>query len=383
MNDSEVGPDAVEVTRDLIRINSVNPELVPGAAGEAHIAMWCAQWLATHGFELQKLGTLERPTIVGTASGTGGGASLMLNGHLDTVGVAGYEGDPFSAEVRDGCVYGRGAFDMKAGAAAIMVAAARAASAKLAGDVIVTLVSDEEFNSVGTQEALAAVTADAAIITEPSELNLVLAHRGFAWFEIELRGVAAHGSMPHQGVDAIAHAGLVLRALDDLRARFESAAPHPLLGRSAVRVSMIAGGSDAATVADSCTLTVERRMLPGETPRSVETELRTLLEALAESTAGFDFELRTLVARGAFEADADWPIVRAVADAAERVLGAPAPVRGEPFWTDAGLILEAGIPCLLIGVDGGGAHADTEWATVASIRQLTDILEGTIRTFCA
>jgi acetylornithine deacetylase len=175
----------------------------------------------------------------------------------------------------------------------------------------------------------------------------------------------------------------VLRALDELRARFESALPHPLLGYSAVRVPMITGGSDAATVADSCMLTIERRTLPGETPDTVEAELRALLGDLAATTAGFQFELRRLVARGAFEAAENWPIVRVVADSAERVLGEPAASRGEPFWTDAGLILEAGIPCLLVGVDGGGAHADTEWATVASIEQVTDILEGTIRTFCA
>ncbi|MEO7349967.1 MAG: M20/M25/M40 family metallo-hydrolase [Terrimesophilobacter sp.] len=375
--------DAVLLTRELIRIDSINPELVPGAAGEAAIAEWCAEWLITHGFEVQELGTTERPTVIGIARGTGGGRSLMLNGHLDTVGVASYDGDPFAGAVRDGKVYGRGAFDMKAGVAAIMVAAARAASADLAGDVIVTLVADEEFSSQGTQDALAEVTADAAIVTEPSEMHLVLAHRGFAWFEIELTGEAAHGSMPHQGIDAIAHAGLVMRSLDVLRSRLESVLPHPLLGYSAVRVSMITGGTDAATVPDSCTLTIERRTLPGETPDSVEEQLRELLDELAASTPDFRFELRSLVSRGAFEADAGGSIVRAVAESAERVLGRPAPVRGEPFWTDAGLILEAGIPCLLLGVDGGGAHADTEWATVESIERLTDILEGAIRTFCA
>ena len=378
-----VALDVVKLTQELVRINSISPDLVPDAAGEAEIVQWCAAWLSARGFEVQQVGPAERPSIIGIARGTGGGKSLMLNGHVDTVGVAGYDGDPFAAEVRDGNVYGRGTFDMKAGVAAIMVAGARAANAKLAGDVIVTLVSDEEFGSQGTQDALAAVTADAAIVTEPSEMHLVLAHRGFAWFEIELIGLAAHGSMPHQGVDAIAHAGLVMRALDDLRARFESALPHPLLGCSAVRVSMISGGTDAATVAESCTLTIERRMLPAETPDSVEAELRDLLDTLKAAHSEFQFELRRLVARGAFEADLDGPIVRAVADSAERVLGRPAASRGEPFWTDAGLILEAGIPCLLIGVDGGGAHAATEWATVESIEQLTDILEGAIRAFCA
>ncbi|GAA3728239.1 ArgE/DapE family deacylase [Leifsonia bigeumensis] len=389
MSEHPADLDPIELARDLIRIDSVNSDLVAGAAGETAIAGWCADWLGARGFEVHWLGTAQHPTVVGIARGTGGGRSLMLNGHLDTVGVASYDGDPFAAEVRDGRLFGRGAFDMKTGVAAILVAAARAsgagsgAGAALAGDVIVTLVADEEFGSRGTEDALAAFAADAAIVTEPSELNLVLAHRGFAWFEVELSGLAAHGSMPHQGVDAIAHAGLVLRAIDELRARLESRPPHPLLGHGAVRVSMISGGTDAATVADSCTLTLERRTLPGETPDAVEAELRAILDGLAAGTPDFRYELRRLVARGAFEADPDWPIVRAVIASAKQVFGAPPATRGEPFWTDAGLILEAGIPCLLVGVDGGGAHADTEWATTASVEQLTDLLEGTIRTFCA
>lgn len=375
--------DPVAIAQQLIRIDSVNSELVPGAAGEAAVAGWCAEWLGARGFELHRLGTAEHPTVVGVARGRGGGRSLMLNGHLDTVGVASYEGDAFAPEVRDGKLFGRGAFDMKAGVAAIMVAAANTAAEGIAGDIIVTLVADEEFGSRGTEDALAAFTADAAIVTEPSELNLVLAHRGFAWFEVELTGLAAHGSMPHEGIDAIVHAGLVLRAIDDLRARLESRPLHPLLEHGAVRVSMISGGTDAATVADSCTMTIERRTMPGETPEAVEAELRAMLDGLGAGTPNFRFELRRIVARGAFEADPDWPIVRAVAESAQRVFGAPPATRGEPFWTDAGLILEAGIPCLLVGVDGGGAHADTEWATTASVTQLTDLLEGAIRTFCA
>ena len=375
--------DPIAVTQQLIAIDSVNPDLVPGAAGEHEIAGWCADWLARQGFEVHRLEDRPgRPSVVGIARGTGGGRSLMLNGHLDTVGVAGYEGDPFGGELQDGLIFGRGAFDMKGGLAAILVAAARASATGLAGDVIVTLVADEEFGSLGTEEVLRHYRADAAIVAEPSELCLTVAHRGFAWFELELTGRAAHGSMPEQGVDAIAHAGLVLRALDGLRERLESVQAHPLLGHGTVRVSMITGGEDAATVAPSCTLTVERRTLPGEAPDAVEAELVSLLERLAATTPEFAFRLTRLVARGAFEADPDWPIVRALSAHAERVLGVTPARRGEPFWTDAGLLHEAGIPCLLLGVRGGGAHADKEWAEVASVHRLTEILTGTITDFC-
>ncbi|HSP51898.1 MAG TPA: M20/M25/M40 family metallo-hydrolase [Cryobacterium sp.] len=386
--------ETVGVLQALVGIDSVNPDLVPGAAGERMIAAWCADWLSLRGFEVHRLEEHPgRPTIVGIRRGTGGGRSLMLNGHLDTVGVGGYAGDPFSGELRDGRVSGRGAFDMKGGVAAILVAADRATRATgagaaagasvLAGDVIVTLVADEEFGSLGTMEVLRGFRADAAIVAEPSELCLTLAHRGFAWFEVELTGLAAHGSQPERGIDAIAHAGLVLSALDELRAETLAAPAHPLLGHGTVRVSTIAGGTDAATVAAACTLTIERRMLPGQSPDQVEAELRALLERLAGSVAGFRFRLTRLVARAAFEADPDWPIVRLVTERATEVLGRRPDVRGEPFWTDAGLLHEAGIPCLVVGVDGGGAHADTEWADAASVDALTQILTRTIADFCA
>jgi succinyl-diaminopimelate desuccinylase len=370
--------------QQLVRINSVNPDLVPGAAGETAIADWCTGWLADRGFEVHRLEQRSgRPSIVGIARGTGGGRSLLLNGHLDTVGVRTYDGDAFGGVLRDGKILGRGAFDMKGGVAAILVAAARASAAGVAGDVIVTLVADEEFGSSGTEEVLRRYRADAAIVAEPSSLEMIVAHRGFAWFEVRLTGRAAHGSQPERGVDAIAHAGEVMRALDELRGRLEAEPPHSSLGFGTVRVSMISGGTDAATVAPACTLTIERRTLPGQTPDAVEDELRALLDELAGRVADFDYRLTRLVARGAFEADADWPIVRAVASSVERVLGRPAVTRGEPFWTDAGLLLDAGIPCLLIGVDGGGAHADEEWVTAASVQELTGILEATILDFCA
>ena len=380
--------DPIDLLRTLIGIDSVNPDLVPGAAGEARIATWCAGWLVERGFEVHRLEERPgRPSIVGVfrgvGSSTGAGRSLLLNGHLDTVGVVTYVDDPFTAEVRDGKIFGRGSFDMLGGVAAILVAAARAGAAGLAGDVIVTLVADEEFGSLGTEEVLRQFRADAAIIAEPSGLELTLAHRGFAWFELELEGRAAHGSQPEQGVDAIRHAHLVMIALDGLRERLESAPAHPTLGHGTVRVSMISGGDDAATVPAACTLTLERRTLPGQSPKYVESELRALLDELAATVTGFRYRLSNLVARAAFEADADWPIVEALHSSATRVLGRTPAHRGEPFWTDAGLILESGIPCLVFGVDGGGAHADEEWADVASVRALAAILEGTLRDFCA
>lgn len=396
MSGSVPGPDAsaaglvdpVDLAAELIRIDSTNPDLVAGAAGEVAVAAHVAAWLRTRGFEVRVLEQVPgRPTVLATARGTGGGRAILLDGHLDTVPP----GDParggLEPRIEDGRLLGRGAFDMKAGLAAMMVAADRARRVGTRGDVVLALVADEEFGSIGTEEALRALAADGtridgAVIAEPSQSEAIVAHRGFGWYEIHLRGRAAHGSMPEQGVDAIAHAGLVLRELDGLAERLAAGPRHPLLGTGAVRVSRIHGGSDAATVADSCGITLERRFLPGESTADVEAELRAALDAVVARTPGMDATLVALIARAAFEADVDGPLARAVLDSGARVTGSPVPHRGEPFWTDAGLVHEAGIPCLLLGVTGGGAHADEEWAEVDSIRRLADVLEGAILDFC-
>jgi acetylornithine deacetylase/succinyl-diaminopimelate desuccinylase-like protein len=363
--------DPVDLAAELIRIDSTNPDLVPGAAGESAVLE------ASPG----------RPTVLATARGTGGGRTILLDGHLDTVPPGDPERGGLLPRIEDGRLLGRGAFDMKAGLAAMMVAADRARRTGTRGDVVLALVADEEFGSIGTEEALRALAADGtrvdgAVISEPSQSEAIVAHRGFGWYEIRLRGRAAHGSMPEQGVDAVAHAGLVLRELDALAERLAAGPRHPLLGSGAVRVSRIHGGSDAATVADSCVLTVERRFLPGESPAAVEAGLRAALDAVAARTPDMDAELEVLVARAAFEADVAGPLARAVLDSGARITGAPVPHRGEPFWTDAGLVQEAGIPCILLGVTGGGAHADEEWAEVDSIRRLADVLEGAVLDFC-
>jgi acetylornithine deacetylase len=374
-----------DLTARLVTIDSVNPGLVPGGAGESAVAAFCAEWLTAHGFEAHLLDERGgRPSVVAVARGTGGGRSLMLNGHLDTVGLAGYDGDPLEPRVQDGRMSGRGAFDMKGGLAAMMVAAARAvAGGPLRGDVVVACVADEEHSSTGTEEVLRFRTADAAIVTEPSHLELMLAHKGFAWFEVEIEGRAAHGSRPELGVDAIAKAGHFLVALEELGARLARGPAHPLLGTGTVHASLISGGQEASTYPASCRITLERRTVPGEDAASVEAELRQVLDGLAATVPDFRYRLERGLSREPFAADPEWEIVRTVTRHAEAVLGHPPVVRGEPFWTDAALLAGAGVPCLLIGADGEGAHAASEWVDLASLDRLTAILTATIQDFCA
>ena len=357
--------DLTELTAQLVEIDSVNPALVPGGNGEREIALFVADWCDRRGLDVQLVGD-ERPSVIATRPGSGEGRSLLLNAHLDTVGVAGMAA-PHVARVEDGRLYGRGAYDMKGALAAILLAAAEARD--LRGDVIVTAVADEELASIGTETVLERVRADAAVVPEPTELQLAVAHRGFVGFEVETHGVAAHGSRPDLGVDAIVKMGHVLVALEQLDERLQSGRRHPLVGTGSVHASLIEGGQELSSFPARCLLTAERRTIPGETAADVERELR---ELAGEAT------VRLIASRDPYEAPPQHPFVELVA----RVAGTSDAV-GAPFWTDAALIAAAGIPTVLYGPAGEGAHADVEWVDLASLERVHEVILRTATEWCA
>ena len=376
---SEAGSEELALLRELISIDSVNPALVPGGAGEARIADAVVAWLTPRGFECRRLeATHGRPSIVAVARGTGGGRSLMLNGHLDTVSLASYDGDGLDPVVRDGSLHGRGAYDMKSGLAAMMVAAARAHAASHRGDVVLALVADEEHASLGTEEVLAHVVTDGAVVVEPTGLDLVTSHRGFAWATVTVHGRAAHGSRPDLGVDAIAKAGRLLTAIDELADRLAAGPRHPLLGTGSVHAGTIVGGAEPSSYPDACVVTIERRTIPGEDHVTFERELRGILDELERTDAAFAADLAITTHRGPFEAGAASEAAAAVAASFADVAGREPARRGEPFWTDCALLAAAGIDTVMFGVDGGGAHAADEWVDLASLATVTATLERTI-----
>jgi acetylornithine deacetylase len=376
--------ETVRLLRRLVAIDSTNPDLVPGGAGEGQIADVVAGWLGERGFEIHRLESRPgRPSIVAIARGSGGGQSLMLNGHLDTVTLAGYDGDPLDAVVRDGRVFGRGAYDMKSGVAALMVAGARAASQPHAGDIILALVADEEYASTGTAEVLEHFTADAAIVVEPSELMVTLAHKGFVWCDVTIGGRAAHGSRPDLGIDAIAKAGRFLVALGDLAEQLAADPSHPLLGGASVHASTVRGGEERSSYPAECTIAVEWRTLPGQDAGTVEAELRSILDGIAATDPEFRYRIERGLERSPFEAERNSRVVRSTLRIVEEVTGAPAVIRGEPFWTDCALYADAGIPVVLFGAAGAGAHAATEWVSLDSVEIVTRVLTDLILDVCA
>ena len=365
---------AAELVADLVAIDSVNPGLVPGGAGEAAIAAFTADWLERAGLDV----TVDevapgRANVVARAAGTGGGRSLLLNAHMDVVGVEGMR-DPFSPRIEAGRLYGRGGFDMKGGLAAIMLAGARVAGAGLRGDVIVTGVCDEEYASIGCESLVERVWADAAIVTEPTGLEVCVAHKGFLWLEVETTGVAAHGSRPDLGVDAITAMGGVLTGIERLSAALAAGRAHPLLGPGSVHASLIEGGRELSSYPDRCRLALERRTIPGETRAQVEAEIHAV--------AG-DAAVRTTFERAPFEVDPATPIVATVRSHAAAVCGADPAVVGHSAWMDAAVLAAAGIPTVVFGPVGAGAHATEEWVDLASVAACADVLEAVAGDFCA
>lgn len=359
----------------LVRIESVNPSLDPSGAGEATIAAFVADWLRRAGLEvaLQEAAP-GRPNVIGIRRGTGGGRSLMLNAHMDTVSLGGMT-DALSPRVDGNRLYGRGTYDMKASLAAAMLAAADLGDERLRGDVIVTAVVDEEFASIGTQAVVREYTADACIITEPTGLDLVIAHKGFVWAAIETHGRAAHGSLPDVGVDAIAKMGPILSGMAELDRSLRCGRPHPLLKTGSLHAALIEGGSGLSTYPDRCLLQIERRTVPGETDEVVERQLRALV-----GDAG---EVRMGIARQPFEIAPDAELVTVMQQVITEQFGNPAELNGGFGWMDSALTAAAGIQTVIFGPDGAGAHADEEWVDLESAQACREIYAAHARLWCA
>jgi acetylornithine deacetylase len=380
--------DVIDLARHLIAIDSVNPTLVPGGAGEHEIARFVEGWAAESGLATRVIPSPDgRPNLVIGDAAAGAGdtgapdaPTLMLYGHLDTVGLGSMPA-PLEPRIDGDRLFGRGAYDQKAGLAAALVATREAVRESVPGRVILVAVADEEATSTGIQEVLRHVQADGAVITEPTEMAVGIGHRGFVWVEIEVRGKAAHGSRPHLGVDAIFRTGPVITALERYTERL-ARRPHPLLGAGLLHASLIEGGSEMATLPDRCVLSVERRTLPGETPGNVLAEVEAVLAACRAADPALVASARVTLAREPFEIAADHPFVALVRGAVARVTGATPEMAGLSFWADSAYTGAAGIPSVLLGPPGEGAHADSEWVSVSGTIACARALVEVARDFC-
>jgi acetylornithine deacetylase len=365
---------------DLIRADSTNPDLEPGGAGEAEVAGIIARFMEGIGMRVDVWEAAPgRPNVVGVLPGSGGGRSLMFCGHTDVVGA---EPAGFSPVLRDGRMYGRGTADMKAGLAAALIAAERlAAGPRPPGDVLVACVIDEEWASAGAEALVGRHRADAAVLPERTDLDVVFAHGGFAWYEMTSEGLEAAGTEPDRGRDGIALLGPVLSGIVDLD-RGLAAGATPEWGRPGIHASTIRGGRIYPMMPAECVLGVERCLMPGESLAQSLAEMESLLTAGRDADARFHGSVRTVIAREPVMLPRAEPIVQAIERAAAEELGRPPVVRSHDGWMDSGVLVEAGIPCVAFGPIGDGLHTADEWVDVASVTACARVLERLARAFC-
>ncbi|MBR9989927.1 MAG: M20/M25/M40 family metallo-hydrolase [Gemmatimonadetes bacterium] len=361
---------------DLVRIDSQNPDLVPGAPGERAIAEFCVRWFAAHGIDAWvdevKPG---RCNAVARVRG-GDGPTLTLCAHLDTVSIDGMTAHGLEPRIEDGRMYGRGTYDMKGAVAAIMVALVEVAKDPPAGTVLAALVCDEEFASIGAGDFVQRYHSDACIVTEPGDGRLIVAHKGFVWAEIGTSGVAAHGSRWEDGVSAIARMGRIIAALDHFDRTVLREHTHPLLGPASMHCAMVTGGDGWSTYAPHCTLRVERRTLPGESAASVLKELRRIID-----TAGEQAEVREVMSRSPLECPPESVIARSVIDSVTTATGDAPEIAGVAYWMDAAIFADAGAETVDYGPTGAGAHGAVEWVDLESVARCAGVLTGSVTRY--
>ncbi|MCI1696326.1 M20 family metallopeptidase [Aneurinibacillus aneurinilyticus] len=368
----------LELLRELIRIPSVNPTLAPEEGhNEVKIAEFVVDWLRKHNVDA-RIEFVEpgRPNVFAEV-GDGEGPTLCLCAHLDTVGTAGMEIDPFDPKIEGNRVYGRGSCDMKAGVAAIMsTAASLAAAGSIKGKVILALVCDEEYASIGADHFVLHHRADACILTEPSDLKMVVAHKGFLWGKVTTTGRSAHGSRWDLGDSAISKMGNVIVGLDNLDKNVLRNRREGLVGPESMHVSLISGGIGVSTYAPDCTIHIERRTLPSENTDDVKSEIERVIQNIAK-----DSHIDWYFKRDSFSCAPNESIIQHVTASYKSLLGSVPESVGWGGWTDAAIFQQAGIPTINIGASGFGLHEPVEWIDFETVLINTNILINAATTF--
>jgi acetylornithine deacetylase len=372
--------DVVALLEQLVRADSTNPTLERGGAGEAEVARLLAERMRGAGLDVDVWEAAPgRPNVVGRLAGSGGGRSLMFCGHTDVVAGS---AEQFQPVLRDGRMYGRGTNDMKGGIAAALVAVERLAQGERpAGDVLLAWVIDEEWASLGAEALVERHRADAALLPEQTDLDVVFAHGGFVWYDVVSAGRESAGGEPQHGQDGIALAGAFLTGVIALDRELETRTT-PEWGRPNVHASTIRGGQNYPSYPAECVIGVERCLMPGESVAQSHAEMESLLGRARAADPRFSGRAQVVIAREPVLLGRDEPIVSMVTNAARDQLGHDPVVRSDYGWMDSGVLVDAGIPCVVFGPTGAGLHTAEEWVDLDSLEHCVSVFERTARSFC-
>ena len=359
----ERAQEAIELLQSMIRINTTNP---PG--GELVIATWLSDWLKKRDIESEII-VLEtgRANLVVTIKGKNSDKALLYTGHMDTVppGKQVWRHDPFAAEVDEERLYGRGASDMKSGLAAMLYSLVLLKEQGISPehDVILLATAGEEVNCLGAKAFMAAGGMEkigASVVGEPSNGDVIIAHKGSAWLEIITHGATAHGSMPHLGINAIVRMNKILSRL---AAYSFSVTPNKWLGIPTLSINRIDGGVATNVVPDTCTCQVDFRLIPGQTHRDALKIVGDIIDELKKQEPGFSAEIKELSACDPVECPEGHELIQLAQECANQNANKEVSVRGVNFYTDASILLQGRkLPVIFYGPgDDAQAHQPNEY----------------------
>ena len=371
----------ITLLSELVQINSINQTLSDGP-GERQLAEFIARHLNNLKLdaEIQTVGPDQR-NVTAIIAGQDRQRSLLLNAHLDTVGVDGMD-QPFTLKREGNRLYGRGTYDMKGSIAIMLLLADYFSQQKPPLDILLTFVSDEEDKSTGMEYLVdkwlpqVSPAPVGGIFLEPTEEDIGVCHRGFTWYELTVTGKAAHGSRPEEGIDAISPLRSALEELSKIQAELLLRHPDPLLGHASIHSSIIKGGSELSMIPSRSCLQWERRTLPDESLRDMASELDRILQAVNNHPGDHTVTGREFFVRPPYLIDEDAQILnrmQIVTPNSQRV--------GLSFWADSALAGAMGIPSILFGPIGHGAHAIDEWVSLKSLKSVYDVLKDFIESF--
>ncbi|MCS7044827.1 MAG: M20 family metallopeptidase [Gemmataceae bacterium] len=371
--------EAAKLARELVALPSINPmgrDLPSAVALEHRVTAYLERFFQDLGVPYERQTVAPgRDNIVAHCDISPGRPTFMFEAHQDTVPVDGMTIDPFAARIENGRLYGRGACDVKGGMAAMLAAFARIVREKPPGAVnlVMACTVDEEHTFLGVQELVrCGIKADAAIVAEPTKLNIVHAHKGVARWKLATTGRACHSSSPELGINAIYRMGKILTAIERYADELRASRTDPLLGPPSISVGRIEGGSSVNTVPDFCRIEIDRRIIPGERPEDAP---RQLIEYLR--SVGIDEPLDVFplwLSAPALSPIGSEELVQRVGAAIDAVRGSHR-VHPVPYGTDASTIALAGIPAVVFGPgDIAQAHTRDEWLPLDELDAACDIL---------
>lgn len=378
----------IKLARDLIRIPSVTKGIDRG--DEKEIADFLAKRMKEIGLKVSlQEATKGRPNVIGVLQGSGGGNTLMLNGHMDTVEAHGMKIDPFGGEVKRGRIYGRGASDMK-GAIAAMITVCETIKEfdiELKGNLVISCCADEEGRGLGGERlAKSGVKADMAIVGEPTELKLGIANKGLTFIDIIAKGKAAHGSSPELGENAILYMNDVINILRNDYSRILNKKKHPVLGRPTFNIGYIEGGYRPNVVPDFCKISIDRRMIPGESYRSVMDEINQVIKKVRAKNPKIKIKAKGLnwIKCLPMEISAKEYVVKSVAKNLKYVTRKEPKIIGVPYWCDASSIVNImKVPALIFGPGSlKQAHSSSEFIEINKLTTFAKTILLTTLDIC-